>query len=119
MSLPNVAFVVDDDPAMRDAMQGYLRLMGIPVGLFESAEEFLNAYQPDWTGVLFVDLRMPGMSGVELLEELARRQTRLQIVLITGHGSKESDERALELGARAILNKPFSIKQLEDALRSE
>jgi FixJ family two-component response regulator len=119
MRLPEAAFVVDDDAAIRDAMHGFLRLLGVPVRLFRSASEFLAAYEPDWSGHLFVDFQMAGLNGMDLLDELARRQTSLRIILITGHGSKEREEKALSKGAFAMLYKPFSINSLEALLQCE
>jgi FixJ family two-component response regulator len=117
MSAPGAAFVVDDDAAMRNALTGFLEIIGLPVRSFDSAQGFLGAYDPEWTGHLFVDLQMTGMNGLELLEELVRRGTHLRLVLITGHGGLESEQLALKTGAFAVLRKPFSTKTLEDALR--
>src|ERR1700722_1805187 len=115
----SAAFVVDDDSAIRRSMQGLLELMGRNVRLFDSAEAFLQAYDSAWSGHLFVDLQMPGLNGLELLEDLPRRKTRLRMVLITGHGSHESEQQALKTGACAVLNKPFSAEHLEDVLPSD
>src|SRR3546814_2024596 len=83
---PNTIFIVDDDEAVRDSLRWLLEANGYRVRGFSGAEEFLNAYEPDQVGVLIADVRMPGMSGLELQEELIARQAPLPIVFITGHG---------------------------------
>src|SRR5690606_17774891 len=82
---PSTIFIVDDDEAVRDSLRWLLEANGYRVRSFSGAEEFLNAYEPDQVGVLIADVRMPGMSGLELQEELIARQAPLPIVFITGH----------------------------------
>ncbi len=116
MSVSSAAFIVDDDEAFRDALKGFLRTIGLGVRSFDCAKAFLDAYDDDWSGHLFVDLNMAGMTGLEMLEELGRRGTRLQTILITGRGSNDNEPIARRAGVSAILHKPFSIKTLEELL---
>jgi PAS domain S-box-containing protein len=117
MSQSFAAYIVDDDAAFRDALEGCLQTIGVGVRSFDSAKAFLDAYDADWSGHLFVDLNMAGMNGLEMLEELGRRGTRLQTILITGRGSNDSVPLAQRAGVCAVLYKPFSAKTLEEVLR--
>ena len=89
MNTPNVAstvFIVDDDEAVRDSLRWLLEANGYHVSAFASAESFLTAFDDKTAGVLIVDVRMPGMSGLELQEQLIARKSSMPIVFITGHG---------------------------------
>ncbi|MGN6132885.1 MAG: response regulator transcription factor [Aureliella sp.] len=113
---PPCAFVVDDEVAFQLSLQALLGIWGIPVRAFSSAEEFLSAYRGDWTGCLIVDLRMPGMGGLELLRQLRKRDCSLATLLMTGHGEHELLQQAIELGAAAVLEKPYRAEELKDFL---
>jgi len=105
---PNTVFIVDDDEAVRDSLRWLLEANGYRVKSFGSAEDFLEAYDPEQIGVLIVDVRMPGMSGLELQEELIARNAPLPIVFITGHGDVPMAVSTIKKGAIDFLEKPFN-----------
>jgi len=105
---PNTVFIVDDDEAVRDSLRWLLEANGYRVKSFSGAEDFLDAYDPDQIGVLIVDVRMPGMSGLELQEELIARKAPLPIVFITGHGDVPMAVSTIKKGAVDFLEKPFN-----------
>lgn len=118
MNAHPVVFVVDDEEPIRHAFHVLLAGRGIGVQTFPSAEAFLQAYRDDWTGCLFVDVRMPPMSGSELYAELSKRNTTLSIVLMTGHGNKVSLQEML--GSQVtVLEKPFSAVELITIIQRE
>ncbi len=100
-------FVVDDDEAVRLGLQALLTVRGYPVELFASAGAFLASVGPERSGCLLVDVRMPGMSGLELQRELKRRGMTLPLIVITGHGDVAMAVTALKAGAADFLEKPF------------
>lgn len=100
-------FIVDDDPAVRDSLSLLLSLRGYRTATFGSAESFLGALRPQWRGCLIADIRMPGMSGLELQRELARRGVALPVVIVTGHGDVSSARAAFKADAVDFLEKPF------------
>ena len=104
----NTVFIVDDDEAVRDSLRWLLEANGYRVRDFASAEAFLEAYDPDVVGVLIVDVRMPGMSGLELQEVLIARKIPLPIVFITGHGDVPMAVTTIKKGAVDFLEKPFN-----------
>lgn len=111
MSTPpvsNTVFIVDDDEAVRDSLRWLLEANGYRVKSYAGAEDFLSAYDPEQIGVLIVDVRMPGMSGLELQEELIARQAPLPIVFITGHGDVPMAVSTIKKGAVDFLEKPFN-----------
>lgn len=105
---PNTVFIVDDDEAVRDSLRWLLEANGYRVKSFGSAEDFLEAYDPEQIGILIVDVRMPGMSGLELQEELIARNAPLPIVFITGHGDVPMAVSTIKKGAIDFLEKPFN-----------
>lgn len=107
-------YIVDDDEAVRDSLRWLLEANGYRVKSFSGAEEFLQAYDPDQVGVLIVDVRMPGMSGLELQEALISRQAPLPIVFITGHGDVPMAVSTMKKGAVDFLEKPFNEAELRD-----
>lgn len=107
-------FVVDDDDAMRHSLAFLLESLGHPVHSFASGEDFLAARQAGEPGCLVLDVRMPGMSGLELQRELAERGTTLSIVFISGHGDIPMVVRAMRAGAIVFLEKPFNDQVLLD-----
>jgi len=104
----HVIYVVDDDEAVRDSLRWLLEANGYRVKTFSSAEAFLNAYEVDEIAVLIADVRMPGMSGLELQEELLARRAPLPIVFITGHGDVPMAVTTIKKGAVDFLEKPFN-----------
>lgn len=109
---PQTIFIVDDDEAVRDSLRWLLEANGYRVRSFNGAEEFLEAYEPNQVGVLIADVRMPGMSGLELQEELIARQAPLPIVFITGHGDVPMAVSTMKKGAIDFLEKPFNESDL-------
>jgi FixJ family two-component response regulator len=108
--------IVDDDDSVREALKSLLKSAGFQVEAFASAEEFLNSSQLLETACLILDVRMPGMSGVELQDRLATSHGELPIVFISAHADSEARARALENGAVGFLEKPFSDEALLDAI---
>lgn len=119
----NVVFIVDDDAAVRDSLAVLLSTAGLKVESYCSGAEFLDAWNPAQAGCLVLDIRMPGMSGLELLEELTSSRARIPVVIITGHGDVKIAVKAMKLGAVDFIEKPFNyeviIGSVTDALRRE
>lgn len=110
-------FVVDDDEAMRASLKWLIESVGIRVMTFASATEFLDAYYPGRAGCLLVDVRMPGMSGLDLQAYLARTDNRLPVIIITGHGDVAMAVRAMKSGALDFIEKPFNDEALLSSIR--
>lgn len=111
MTEPTI-FIVDDDASVRDSLSLLLGLKGYAIRSFASAEDFLAACRPDWHGCLLLDIRMAGMSGLELQQRLISRQVSLPIVFITGHGDVTAARAALKAGAADFLEKPLDDRTL-------
>jgi len=109
--------VVDDDQAMRNSLKWLIESVGMQVESFSSADEFLAQHQPGRTGCLVLDVRMPGMSGLDLQEHLAANNIRIPVVIITGHGDVPMAVRAMKCGAIDFIEKPFNDEVLLDAIR--
>jgi FixJ family two-component response regulator len=109
-------YVVDDDPSVRKALERLLRSAGHEVEPFPSAMEFMDFAHPDTPGCLILDIRMPGMSGLELQERMAERNVSIPIVFITGHGTVPASVKALKAGAMDFLQKPFEDWELLEAV---
>ncbi|NLG76189.1 MAG: response regulator transcription factor [Xanthomonadaceae bacterium] len=109
-------FIVDDDAAVRDALKLLLRSVGQAVETFGSAQEFLDAYSEDRPGCLVLDIRMPGMSGLELQQKLNERHSILPIIFITGHGDVPMAVEAMQAGAVDFIQKPFRDQDLIDRI---
>jgi two-component system, LuxR family, response regulator FixJ len=105
-------FIVDDDPAIRDALSLLFSLHGHPTAVFACAEDLLRAIQPDWRGVVVADVRMPGLSGLEMQEALASHRSRLPMIMITAHADIGTAREAFRLSAVDFLEKPFDHDQL-------
>ena len=103
-----IIHVVDDDEALRDSMTWMLEGNNYKVATYESAEAFLRVISPAMAGCVVLDVRMPGMNGLELFEELGRRRCTLPVVFITGHGDVPMAVSALKKGAVDFIEKPFS-----------
>lgn len=99
-------FIVDDDEAVRDSLALLLGLHGFTTQVFDSAEHFLSAHQPEWAGCLVLDIRMQGMDGLELQRTLNARNAGLPIIVITAHGDVAMAREALKAGAVDFLEKP-------------
>ena len=106
--IPSTIYIVDDDEAVRDSLRWLLEANGYAVRSFAGAEEFLAAYDPEQVGVLIADIRMPGMSGLELQEALIARKAPLPIVFITGHGDVPMAVSTMKKGSVDFLEKPFN-----------
>ena len=113
-----VISVVDDDESLRRSLRNLLRSVGFGVETFASAEEFLRSAQRENIGCLVLDLRMTGMSGLDLLRHLAVADSRIPAVILTAHGDEETRRRSLQAGAVAFLDKPFRSDALLDAVRA-
>lgn len=109
-------FIVDDDAAVRDALKLLLRSVGQAVETFASAQEFLEAYSEDRPGCLVLDIRMPGMSGLELQQKLNEKHSILPIIFITGHGDVPMAVEAMQAGAVDFIQKPFRDQDLIDRI---
>lgn len=117
MSPPKPAvYVVDDDPSVRVAMERLLKSVGLSVKTFASAREFLDQATPEWSGCLIVDLRMPGMGGLDLQDQLSARQVSLPVIFLTGYGTVPASVRAMKAGAVDFLEKPVDDQTLLDAV---
>ena len=110
-------FVVDDDRAMRDSLSWLLDSVGLRVRSYATAAEFLADHDPAQPGCLVLDVRMPGMSGLDLQAELARRGVELPTIVITGHAEVSMAVRAVKAGALDFIEKPFSDQLLLDRVR--
>jgi FixJ family two-component response regulator len=113
-----VVSVVDDDDSVRRSVKNLLLSLGFQVESFESAESFLESSHRDNTGCLVLDLSMPGMTGEELVENLARAGNPIPIVILTAHGDLPVRERLLSLGVLAFLGKPFKSGELLAAVQT-
>jgi FixJ family two-component response regulator len=104
----NLVAIVDDDESLRSALEGLMKAVGLPARAFSSAEDFLRSGQQHQTACLIADIRMPGMSGLELQATLNSQKCRIPTIFITAHGDAEMRMRALRAGAVEFLAKPFS-----------
>jgi FixJ family two-component response regulator len=110
-------FVVDDDPAINEAVAELVELIGLKVSTYTSATDFLEDFQPSGPACLVLDIRMPGMSGLELQRKLADAQRTVPVVVITGHGDVRMAVEAMKLGAVEFLEKPFRAQELCDSIQ--
>jgi RNA polymerase sigma factor (sigma-70 family) len=110
-------FIVDDDPAIRIGMQALMESVNIEHEIFASADEFLKREEDHRAGCLVLDIRMPGLGGLELQEELISRGNTLPIIFITGHGDVPMAVDAMQKGAVDFIQKPFRDQELLDRIR--
>jgi FixJ family two-component response regulator len=110
-------FVIDDDAGVRSALQTLLRSVGLRVSTFGSAAEFLASRMPEGPSCLVLDVRLPGVSGLDFQAELAKAAIRVPIIFITGHGDIPMTVRAMKAGAVEFLSKPFRDQDLLDAVQ--
>ena len=110
--------IVDDDDLMRGALQGLLKTIGVSARTFASAEEFLNSGDQHQTGCLIADIRMPGISGLDLQAKLNAEHCRIPTIFITAHGDEKMRMQALRAGAVEFLTKPFDDEALLGIVRA-
>ena len=126
MTAEKIVYVVDDDEAVRRFLRGLIQSVGLRVETYATAQEFLDAYEAGSPGCLLLDIRMPGMSGLELQAELKRREIDLPVIVLTGHGDVKVAVHAMKAGAVDFIEKPFNNelllhgiqKAIADSLRS-
>ncbi len=111
-----LVFVVDDDPSVRSSLKFLLSTVGLQVESFDSADTFLRKNLPDAPSCLVLDVRLPGLSGLDFQRELAARKIYIPIVFLTGHGDIPMSVRAMKAGAVEFLTKPFRDQDLLDAV---
>lgn len=112
----SVIFVVDDDDAVRDSLRLLLETQNYQVQTFASGEEFLEQYNPNLVSVLITDVRMPGMSGLQLQEQLLERKATLPIIFITGHGDVNMAVSTMKKGAVDFIEKPFNLEDIKPVI---
>jgi len=115
---PKLVAIVDDDELIRDALGGLMKAAGFSALAFASAEEFLNSGEQQRTACLIADIRMPGMSGLELQSRLNKGHYRIPIIFITGQGDEKMRMQALRAGAVEFLTKPFDDEVLLESVRA-
>jgi len=111
-----VVFVIDDSPSVRDALDGLIRSVHLNVRSFGSTEEFLLFKRPDAPGCIVLDVRLPGLSGLDFHREMTKSNVDLPVIFITGHGDVPMSVRAIKAGAIEFLPKPFRDQDLLDAI---
>jgi FixJ family two-component response regulator len=111
-----IVFVIDDDESIREALKSLLRSVGLRVELFGAASEFLKSKLPDAPSCLVLDVRLPGVSGLDFQTELAKANVHIPIIFITGHGDIPMTVRAMKAGAVEFLTKPFRDQELLDSV---
>jgi FixJ family two-component response regulator len=111
-----IVFVVDDDSSIREAIESLVKLAGLRVETFGSAQEFLRSKRADLPGCVVLDVELPGLSGLDLQRELAAHGIKLPIIFITGYGDIPMSVRAMKAGALEFLTKPFRDQDLLDAI---
>jgi RNA polymerase sigma factor (sigma-70 family) len=123
METQGTVYLVDDDPGVRDSLSLLLSLKGVSTQLFATAESFIETYQSDWAGCVLTDLRMPGMTGLELQASLRERQIEVPVVVLTAHGDAATARAALKNGAFDFLEKPIDdgtlLEVLQKAMRAD
>jgi FixJ family two-component response regulator len=112
-----IVYLIDDDRMIREGMQSLIRSVGLRVQTFASAQEFLQAKRPDGPSCLVLDVRMPGVSGLELQRKLSEAKIQIPIIFLTGHGDIPMSVRAMKDGAQEFLTKPVRGQDLLDAVQ--
>jgi FixJ family two-component response regulator len=113
----SVVFVVDDDSSVREAIKSLIKSVGLRVETFETAQQFLGSKRPEVPGCVVLDVRLPGLSGLDLQRELAANDIKLPIIFITGYGDIPMSVTAMKAGALEFLTKPFRDQDLLDAIQ--
>ena len=116
-NVADMVFVIDDDESIREALKSLIRSVGLSVATFASAQDFLESSRPDVPSCLILDVRMPGLSGLDLQRDLAEANIHIPIIFITGHGDIPMSVRAMKAGAVEFLTKPFRDQDLLDAIQ--
>jgi FixJ family two-component response regulator len=116
IEIQSTVFVIDDDAEVRKSIAGLLAGSGLPMQLFGSAEEFLNVYNPAWPGCLVLDLRLPGITGLELQKHLRDISVELPVIILSGHGSIAACVQTMKMGALDFIEKPFREEVLLDCI---
>jgi FixJ family two-component response regulator len=114
---PPIVYVVDDEPAVTISLKRLLRSVGLEARTYASAQEFLRSDRPDALGCLILDVRLPGLSGLDLQQELTRAKIDLPVIFITGHGDIPMSVQAMKAGAVEFLTKPFREQDLLQAIQ--
>ena len=114
----STVFIIDDNSAVRDAIRWLVEQVGLKAKTYASAQEFLSSFHPDMRGCIVLDIRMPGMSGIELQEKLFHDNIQLPVIIVTGHGDVPITVRAMKAGAFEFLQKPFNDQTLLDAIHA-
>ena len=112
-----IVFAIDDDASMREVLSRLFRSIGMPTQIFSSAQDFLSFKRPDAPACLVLDVRLPGLSGIDLQRELVAADFAIPIIFITGHGDIPMSVQAMKAGAVEFLTKPFRDQELLDAIR--
>ncbi len=112
-----IVFVIDDEASVRDALALFLESEGLSVKTYDSARSFLGEYQSNFQGCMIVDIRMPGMSGLELQQTLNEQGVDLPVIFLTGHGDVPMSAKAFKAGAMDFIEKPFSDEDLLASIR--
>jgi FixJ family two-component response regulator len=113
----SVVFVVDDDSSVREAIKSLIKSVGLRVETFETAQQFLGSKRPEVPGCVVLDVRLPGLSGLDLQRELTANDIKLPIIFITGYGDIPMSVTAMKAGALEFLTKPFRDQDLLDAIQ--
>ena len=123
MDKDTAVYIVDDDASVRDSMAVLLSTAGLKARVYSSGREFLDDWSPGQRGCLVLDIRMPGMSGIELLETLFSKNIHIPVIIMTAHGDVKIAVRAMKLGALEFIEKPFNdeimIESIREALRKD
>jgi FixJ family two-component response regulator len=117
MNSPPTVFVVDDDQAMRNSLKWLIESVSMQVETYDSATAFIQSYYPGRSGCILLDVRMPGMSGLELQEHLVSNQIAIPVIIITGHADVPMAVRAMKAGAVDFIEKPFNDEMLLESIR--
>ncbi len=117
MSADPIVFLIDDDDGVRRSLDALLRANGLRVAAFASAHDFLAQFDPDASGCLVTDVRLPGMSGIELLQKMRLQNCHMPVIVITGHGDVPLAVEAMKAGAVDFIEKPFRDHVLLTAVR--
>jgi FixJ family two-component response regulator len=118
VAIPKLISIVDDDPSVREGLSRLLSSVGFAVKTFASAEEYLSSDQPGRADCLLLDVRMPGMSGIELEHQLIANHFEIPVVFITAHEEETARAQVLDCQARTVLVKPFSEEALLNAINN-
>ncbi len=117
MDIESTVYIVDDDDAVRDSLQALMDSVGLRSEVYASGDQFLEATLPLGSGAVLLDLKMPGLSGIEVLNILAAQQYPNPVIIITAHAEPRTESRAIQAGAIAVLKKPLQKTLLIDTIR--